>query len=182
LGRPRPRPSSISSGDISAISLKTHFVQAPIESFDMTIRPAALDDLDRLLALGREMHAESSYRSLNFDERKARMFLMRLMSDQYVRVYEQDDKILGGMVGMSVQPWFSNDLYAVDIALFISAKHRGSLAAARLIKDFVVWAKQTGAKQIRPGVTTGAPGTAASRLYQAMGFTNCGSTFYLNAR
>jgi hypothetical protein len=102
----------------------------------MTIRPAALDDLDRLLALGREMHVESSYRSLNFDEQKARMFLMRLMSDQYVRVYEQDDKILGGMVGMSVQPWFSNDLYAVDIALFISAKHRGSLAAARLIKDF----------------------------------------------
>lgn len=148
----------------------------------MAIRDATEQDLDAIVELGLEMHAESSYRYLQFDQEKVRSFMAGMMGQQYVRVYEKDGQLLGGMAGMVVQPWFSTDLYAVDVAVFVSQEHRGSMAAVRLIKDFVVWAKECGAKQIRPGVTTGDVGSAGSRLYEALGFEPVGTTFALNVR
>jgi GNAT superfamily N-acetyltransferase len=148
----------------------------------MGIRDATEQDLDAIVELGLEMHAESSYRDLRFDPGKVRSFMSGLIVTQYVRVYEKDGQLLGGMAGLITPTWFSDDLSATDIALMVSKEHRGSLIAVRLIKDFVRWATDRGATQIRPGVTTGAVGDAGARLYEALGFEAVGTTYVLNVR
>lgn len=148
----------------------------------MGIRDATAHDLDWLVEAGLEMQSESSYRYLTYDPDRVRSFLSGLIGTQYVRVYEKDERIVAGMVGVATPAWFSEDMMATDLALFVEKKHRGSMAAVRLIRDFLRWAKDRGVKQIRPGVSTGAVGSAGSRLYESMDFEAVGTTYVLNVR
>ena len=148
----------------------------------MGIRDATVHDLDRLIEIGLEMQSESSYRYLTYDPDRVRSFLSGLIGTQYVRVYEKDGRVVAVMVGVATPAWFSEDMMATDLALFVDKKHRGSMTAIRLIRDFLRWAKDRGVKQIRPGVSTGAVGSAGSRLYEAMGFEAVGTTYVLNVR
>ena len=82
------------------------------------------------------------------------------------------------MLGMLVPSWFGRDWTASDLALYLTPEHRGGTTAARLVKAFVTWAQAAGAKQIRPGVSTGQPG--ALNLYAGLGFTPVGQLFCMN--
>jgi len=148
----------------------------------MGIRDATAYDLDWLVEAGLEMQLESSFSYLTYDPDRVRSVLSGLIGTQYVRVYEKDGRIVAVMVGVATPAWFSQDMMATDLALFVEKKHRGSMAAIRLIRDFLRWAKDQGVKQIRPGVSTGAVGSAGSRLYEAIGFEAVGTTYVLNVR
>lgn len=143
----------------------------------MTLRMATPDDLPEICMMGRIMHGESSYRTMNYDVDRVKTTLCDLMNkSQFVVVVEdKNGAIIGGMAGMVTQSWFGEDSVANDLALFIHPAHRGGMMAVRLIKAFVHWARLAGAKQIRPGVVTG--NSTAEALYQRLGFTRCGATF-----
>ena len=144
-------------------------------------RPLGADELDLMVEAGRAMHAESSYSPMQYSAGRVRKFLRELIeADQFVRVYEADGKVVGGMVGVVMPAWFSDDLCAYDVALYVNRDRRGGRAAILLVRDFVCWAKARGAKQIRPGVTTGVSGSAGAKLYRAMGFEEVGACFVMN--
>ena len=148
----------------------------------MALRNALASDIDRLLELGRQMHQESSYAPMALDEAKLAELFLTLMDSQYLRVVEKDGQVVCGMLGLCVPAWFSQDKIAYDFALFVDLNHRGGSAAMRLIKDFIEWAKEVGATQIRLGVTTGSAGVAAEKMYGLLGLTCAGSNFYMNVR
>lgn len=142
------------------------------------VRPATPQDLPRLIDLGRLMHVESNFSEMNFNASTAQDYLLQLMAHDFVGIAEAEGTILGGMAGKIHKTWFGDDLVATDVALFIDPKYRGGKAVIMLIKFFVAWAKAFGAKQIRPGVSTGHLG--AVKLYEHMGFSVTGSNFLMN--
>lgn len=143
----------------------------------MKLRLATIEDTPAICVLGRIMHNESSYRTMDYSVDRVKETICDLMDkSQFVVVVEDTNKeIIGGMAGMVTQSWFGEDLVANDLALFIHPDHRGGMVAVKLIKAFVHWAKLAGAKQIRPGVVTG--NSTAEALYQRLGFTRTGATF-----
>jgi GNAT superfamily N-acetyltransferase len=145
----------------------------------MTLRRALASDIPLLVDLAREMHAESNFAPMNFDGEVFAATLNRLIeADQFALVAEIDGEIVGAMIGMLSQSWFGKDWMATDMGLFVRRDSRGGMTAPRLIRSFVCWAQAAGARQVRPGVSTGA--TNAERLYEGMGFTRAGELFVMN--
>lgn len=145
----------------------------------MNLRMATLDDLPAIVVLGRQMHASSTYAPMDYDPDRVKETVACLLDkSQFVVVAEDTNgQVVGGMLGTVTQSWFGQDMVANDLALFVSQDARGGMAAVRLLKAFVQWAKLAGAKQIRPGVTTGH--VRAEQLFDKLGFTRCGASFVM---
>lgn len=145
----------------------------------MKLRMATMDDLPAMAVLGREMHATSSYAPMDYDPERLKETITDMMNkSQFVVVTEDTNgEVIGGMVGMVTQSWFGRDMVANDLALFVAGNARGGMAAIKMMKAFVHWAKLAGAKQIRPGVTTGHE--RAEQLFERLGFARCGASFVM---
>jgi L-amino acid N-acyltransferase YncA len=145
----------------------------------MKLRLATLADLDSMAAMGESMHAESTYAELHYSRDRVKEVLGALIDkSQFVIVAEDTNgALVAAMAGSVSTCWFGDDAVASDLALFIAPAHRGGMLVVRMVKAFVQWAQMAGAKQIRPGVTTGSE--VAERIYSHLGFERCGASFVL---
>ena len=142
------------------------------------IRLATKADLPELARLGRLMHDQSTYAGLDYDEQAVASTLAELIDkSQFVSVNEAKNGTLTAvMVGMVTKSWFGQDSIATELALF--TENKGGMAAVRLVKAFVAWARMAGAKQIRPAVSTGDE--RAVLFYERLGFQKTGATFVMS--
>lgn len=142
------------------------------------IRNATKEDAHNIVDLLASLHIITSFEPVDFSEFKAKKAIESFIDgDQFVRVIDVDGAIVGVMIGIIFPTWFGSDLIAVDVAWYVKPENRG-FASVRLVKDFVDWAKLKGAKQVRPGISTGDK--AGVKIYQKMGFKALGESFYLN--
>ena len=143
------------------------------------IRPATIDDIPRLVELGRAFHTESpEYREISFDENKTVETLAGLINGMgVVFVAISGGHIQGGIAGMVSEFWFSRERVAIDLALFIEPSSRHGLLALKLILTFKSWARNVGATQVKMGITTGINVDGTRRLYQSTGLEECGIMF-----
>lgn len=136
------------------------------------IRRATQDDLPRLLELAAAMHAESRFRIYRFVPEKVSVLLEQAIGGQLpsvVLVAERDGAVVGGIVGLCTEQWFSDQLVAQDLAIFMEPRHRGGMAAARLIGAFVEWATEQGAVTTELGINTGVEVERTALLYGRLG-------------
>lgn len=140
----------------------------------MAIRPARLDELDRLIELGEMLHKESSYASMRFSPEKARAKIAECITTGFCVVFEREGQAQGYMGGTVAAPWFSDDLMGVEYSLYVAPQYRGGRETIRMIAAWAHWCEGEGAVQLRPGITTG--NMAAIRLYERMGFKVQGVT------
>lgn len=145
------------------------------------IRPATHDDIDRLVILGEEMHADSHFARLPLDVDKVAALFAHLIEspDGLLIVAEKDSEVIGGFAGYVTEHYFARTKVASDFGLFISRHYRGGMTAARLMKAYATWAKERGAVMIQAGITTGVHVEESTRLYQAIGFRAVGTLFEL---
>jgi N-acetylglutamate synthase-like GNAT family acetyltransferase len=144
------------------------------------LRDATHKDLPRLMELAKQMHAESPrFSQLRFNDIKAFKFIEMMIYSQsfFFQVIERDGVIIGGMAAMLTPQWFSDDLTACDIALFISPDCRGGMAAAKLIKAYKQWANNSGAVLRTLGVSTGVMAEKTGKFMSAMGCKQFGYLF-----
>lgn len=138
----------------------------------MILRQANKEDIPALVLMGRMMHEESSYRDLDFDGLVFSLTLENAIDNQFCVVVEEDNTIIGLMIGFIGQTFFGQDCVASDQIVFVDKAYRGSSAASMMITGFIEWGKAN-AKQVRCGVSTGHP----SRIYEKLGFIPCGGNF-----
>lgn len=139
------------------------------------IRDATIGDAKRIAELLSDLHAITSFSSLDFTVEKVESGVASFInSGQFVRVIDNGN-IAGLFIGLIVPTWFGDDSIAVDIAWYVSPEKRGSISSIRLVKDFIKWAKYKGAKQFRPGVSTGDK--LACDLYRKIGLKEIGAGF-----
>lgn len=139
----------------------------------MNIRAARLRDIEYLIPLAIEMHAESRFSILDFDPEKTVEFMAWCIEaeDCILVVAEDDDgDIVGGIAAYAMEQWFSRDKASCDFALFVRPDKRGSAAAVKLISYYVGWAKQKGVKMIQIGLNTGYRVDETGKFYEALGF------------
>lgn len=137
------------------------------------IRPAVVDDLPRLMFLAVEMHRESRFRTYPFDEGKVGTMYLRLIEnasgDCFAWVAEAGNGVVGGLMAQIYEPHFSTQRVAGDYGLFLHPKHRGGVAAMRLVKQYKRWAEEQGAIP-ELGNNTGVNPEMYDRFVRAMGF------------
>lgn len=142
------------------------------------IRPATFDDVNQIVVLLEELHNISSMSPLDFSSVKAKQGVIAFIQlDQFVRVIEEEGKVVGVFSGLLTPTWFGNDSIAIDLSWYVHPDYRDWQGVA-LVEQFIEWAKERGAKQVRPGVSTANPN--ACRIYKALGFGEAGAGFYLD--
>jgi hypothetical protein len=102
------------------------------------IRKATFDDIPAMLALGRRAHVRSRYRDIAVDEAQAKLNAASMMTNraQCVFVAEEEGRLVGMLMGVSMPWFFSREPYATD--LFVYAEKAG--AGRALVQRFVHWA------------------------------------------
>lgn len=139
------------------------------------IRRALLSDIPAIVELGRAMHAESrTHSGLSFNPGKVVQLLVGMLGKPLtclVLVSENAGEIEGGALAFIEPHWFSDDLIAQELALYVSPGKRGTLRAARLVAAIDAWAQGMGAHLLQAGCTTGVAAERTIELYERLGFS-----------
>ena len=142
------------------------------------IRSATQEDALEIAMMLSSLHAQTTMNVLEHDLAVSSAAISGFVgSGQFVQVIESNGDIKGAFIGLLVPSWFGKDKIAVDLAWYVEEENRG-IDSIRLVKNFVQWAKDKGAKQVRPGVSTA--NEAGCSIYRRLGFKDVGASFYLN--
>lgn len=148
----------------------------------MNLRDACLEDIQQLIEIGKEFHKESVYKIIPFHEEKTRSFLESAVNGAYeknsfFKVIVDNEIIYGGLIGYISEYYFSNAYCANDLAFFIRSEKRGTIAGARLIKEFVQWGQERGVTEVCIGVSSGINAIKVGKFLEVMKF-NCVGGIY----
>lgn len=141
------------------------------------VRPATVDDFEEAIELGKIMWKESYYAHIPFDDNKVLDLLYRAVTrDNYfcsVACFGVD--LNGIMAGYTMPYYFSHEIMATDLAIFVKPQKRGSSAAFKLIHAFESWAKSKGVHEICLAESTGVRSKETQRLFGKLGYEQRGT-------
>lgn len=145
------------------------------------VRPMHEFDVPGLLSLCREMHGESSNRTLAFDEPKMIRMFWEIMGTplKLAAVAREEDAVIGALLAWSGPMYFTSDIVADEFLFFVTKQRRGSMAAVKLIRFYKDWAVRVGAKKIFLSAKSGVQNERVGRLYERLGFESHGLTYSL---
>jgi len=147
----------------------------------VSVREAIEADLPRLLELMGDFHRASTQRSMPLNLAKIEGMLRECIANPMAGAWvwaPEGAGVQGFYLGRVNDWWFTDELIAFDIAVFIDEAHRGSGAAGQLFETFKAWAKAQGARNVFPGISTGVGLERAARFYEAHGMTKVGYVFH----
>lgn len=144
------------------------------------IRTATPADIPALIAMGRELHAESPrYARLSFNADKVALVAKSTIDSGGTHVALKDGMIVGFIAGFVCPHWFSDDLMASDFSFYIRPEHRRTgRIALRLLQAFEAWAIGKGAKDLVPGTSTQIDAEGTGKFFQKLGYEVSGTGFY----
>jgi GNAT superfamily N-acetyltransferase len=137
------------------------------------IRPMTEDDIPDLIRMGKRFYDESpEYKRYNFAQEKLYQLGLWALTepDRMCLVYDKGG-IQGMMYGMVYQQYFSTDLTASELFLFVDQDRRGALIGKRLVSAFEHWAHSMNAREIRVGVSAGINPDRVVGFYRALGYS-----------
>lgn len=147
----------------------------------MIIRPAVEEDIPIVFALAKKMYEESAYGTFcSFNDKKSLALIQTALKNPdnyFLHVAEKDGAIIGMYGGSITDYYFSNDLMAVDLILYVDPNKRGGLAAVKLIQAFEDWAFSKGVKEICPASSTQIAPERTAQLYHLLGYEVVGNLF-----
>jgi GNAT superfamily N-acetyltransferase len=132
-------------------------------------------DTGQLVALGRDMHAESWYRDFDYDEAKVQQLIDQVIHAPAMLglVLEGDHgRIVGFLAAAETEHFFGFDRYAVDIALYVAPEHRGGPGFVRMVKAYEAWCRIRRVKEMHLGVSSGLDHPKTVRLFEKLGYTS----------
>ena len=148
----------------------------------MNIRSAIESDIPSILELAKIMHDESRFRIFNYNKEKMEVLITNLITnDCGILILAEENKLLGGIMGIVAEHYFGHDKSASDLGLFVNPDNRNSKIGIRLIKEYINKAKEKGAVDILIRNTTGYKFEYVGKLYKAMGFNKIGGNYCLGA-
>lgn len=147
------------------------------------IREAVLDDIEVIVAMGRDLHAESPrYSAMSFSDAKVAALARRLLTGSMaaapvggVFVAERDDEIIGMAAGFVSSHWFSDEKMLSDYTVYVRPAHRKlTFAFHRLVRALEAWGRAQGARHSLIGVSTGINAIETKLMYERMGYRHSG--------
>lgn len=144
----------------------------------MSVRLAKVEDINQIIELGKKLITRSSIKASVFDA-QAKQVIRRAINDANMNVWVADHQgaIVGFLLVVKEQHWFSRDKCAADLCFIVDDKH-GNYAAS-MIRRYVKWAKSDArVTDICLGITSGMDKDGRTgRMYQNLGFTPTGGNF-----
>lgn len=149
----------------------------------MPVRIAKVQDITDAIEVGKKILTRSTIDAEVY-ELQARKVMLRAINDANMNIWiaEHDGRIVGFLLTIKEQHWFSRDKYASDICFVLEDSH-GNYAAP-MIRRFIKWAKSDPkVKDITLGISSGLDQDGRTgRMYQNLGFSPVGGVYSLLER
>lgn len=146
------------------------------------IRLLEAGDIPEVIRLGGMMHEESQYSGLTYNPEKVVMRCRQILTGDNTMlglVSVQGGEVVG-MLGACILPYdYGDELLAHDMLVYVAPDHRGGPDFLRMVKAYVFWAKECGAKMVFLSQTTGINAEKVSSLYERLGFKAVGQNHCL---
>ena len=140
-----------------------------------------MKDVSQLVRLGKLFWEESGYYNVPYDDDKVMMLGARCLMDEdrttFVRFYEEDGEPIAMFVGAIRDYYFSGATFAEDLMMYVHPEHRGSIKAARLIKEFIKWAESRQVNDIELKLSAQITNETAGKLFERLGFERVGHIY-----
>lgn len=148
-----------------------------------SVRLAQSDaDVAAMVALGRELHAESWFRTLPLDDVRMVEIGRRSLTkgNPGLIMAERGGELVGMAVVMLGEYFFSPARTATVQLLYVAPKARGGPAAIKLLRAMRRWAATNGAHDLHLNVTTGIETARTDRFLRKIGFRQTGGNYVLD--
>ena len=144
------------------------------------IRLVKHEDIPALVSIGKAVLARSpTYEQVALDANKARYMVRRSMSDKSMDTFvaEVDGQVVGFLVALEEEHWFSKSRYATDLAFLVMPIHAEQ--AVWLLRRFIRWATgQPKVDMMMMGISSGLDEKGRlAELYKRHGFRDQGGVF-----
>jgi GNAT superfamily N-acetyltransferase len=137
----------------------------------MLIRIASSEDVSQVVLLAQEMVKDTPFSEVKREKIEQIIAIPRALS---LVAETEDKKIVGFFCGLLDRQFFTDQIRAIDLALFVKEEYRGSSASVKFIKKFEQWAKQKGATQIWLGQSVGHNIEQTKNFYERLGYKTMG--------
>lgn len=136
------------------------------------IRRGTIDDIDALIEMASPFLNYSKYSEFTeIDPDEIAFSLCNILDNGVIFVAEIDGKVVGAIVGMMSQFWFSRKTkLAAELAWWVKAEHRKGTVGIRLLTTFEEWAKENGATVVSLSDLKVADIYPAGELYEKLGY------------
>lgn len=145
------------------------------------VRAATPVDIPALVALGLQMHGEGRYRDVPFEPGRVAEALGAAMRLGIVLVAERQGEIVGGVALIVTPYFFSSQLVASDLALFVSTGARGGPAAIKLVQTATDAAMRMGCREVVFSSSVGVNPERFGKFMTHLGFTQRGGVYSMGA-
>ena len=144
-----------------------------------TYRRPVPEDLPKIMRLAKEMHSETSFRTLSFDDGKAAAEIMAniVNPDVFVVVAEERGQIVGIVAAFLSKPFFSEDTVVYDHIWYVGKDSRGSMVGPRLLKSLSQWAVLCRAKAVFVTLGSDVSQERVGKLVEKLGYRRLGGYF-----
>lgn len=140
-------------------------------------------DLAAMMALGRQLHAQSRFHGLVLDEVRLAEIGRRGLEDGNpgLLIAEHDGIAVGMAIVILGEYFFSPARTATVQLIYVAPTARGGPAAVKLLRALRAWARQNQAHDLHVNVTTGIDAARTDRFLRRMGFLQTGGNYVLEA-
>jgi GNAT superfamily N-acetyltransferase len=132
-----------------------------------------------MVAMGKNMHEESAFAPIAWDNEKTIRFSDNAISDSNFCVFlaELNNEIIGMIIGV-VQPYyFSQETQLVDFLWYVKPEHRGTTAGVELINAYIEFGKVKGCSEVSMQIGTNIHPEKTGKLLKKLNFTSVGGTY-----
>ncbi|NJL53759.1 GNAT family N-acetyltransferase [bacterium] len=137
-----------------------------------------IDQVVTMVHIGKGLHEESEFSDVAFDARRAVSVFSQINvpgSGVIGAIALEDGEIHGYIVGRVEPHFFSSDLAAYDMMVYVPKEKRGAFTVVRLIKKFEELAKEHGCSRVYLGISTNIHPERTGALYNRLGYVNTGA-------
>lgn len=135
------------------------------------IREATYDDFEQILLMSQDFCNSAK---LPYDAKSCIDFLnLAIESPDHGLFVAEENNELSGMLFAIAVPWVTdrNFVYTSELCWWVKPNYRGSSTAIRLIKRYMEWSKNIGAKRIQMSSLEHMDGERIGKIYESLGFT-----------
>ena len=140
------------------------------------IRRANVLDISAIIFMLNEMHKETKVEVPKINTHKLINKINELLHKGLVLVAIEDNKIVGSIAGMSVNDWWSDEMFISDAWFYVFPEYRKSPYAKNLCIDFIKIAKEAKLK-VRLGHVFSGDLERKDKFYERLGLVKVGSTY-----
>ncbi len=146
------------------------------------IREADYTDIDRIFELGIEAQSKAAA-PFQVEPIRARKTIAQFVQSpaRFAWVLDVKEVIQGVLLGGIEPVWYSADKQASDLLFYVTDNPCATGGGRMLLKKFMAWSKDRGAKGMMMAVSMGGPSTQnTDKMYRKLGFETIGSMHLLS--